>query len=190
MRMKFAALACGALLASTQTTLAAPIHALLDPQTGIVEVRGLTGEIYISLRGPDEKLNRAAAAPIAGSTLDNFVPGEVTYLNLGGFNGSVSMGPVAKVSSGLDALRDYRFAWQSGFTGEIVEWSARDIPPGSVPPIAGGFWIVMIIPEPTTFAMAGLGVAGMLAFARRLRPLSHWDDHAYIAASRLTRQPG
>jgi hypothetical protein len=167
MRMKFAALAGVALLGLTQVAPAAPIQAVLDPSTGIMTVAGLTGEIYISLRGPDENLNRAAAAPIAGATLDNFVEGEVTYLNLGGFQGDVSMGPAAKAGAPLNVLDDYRFAWQQNFSSEIVEWAPTLI--FSQPGQAGFF--ILGIPEPATMAMAGMGLVGMLAVARRKRPL-------------------
>src|SRR5687768_16519487 len=103
MRIKFAALFV-ALIAVAQAAQAAPIQAVLDSTTGITTVGGLTGEIYISLRGADEQLNRPGATPIPGSTLDNCVPGEVTYLSLGGFQGSVSMGPSAKAGAALDVL--------------------------------------------------------------------------------------
>jgi hypothetical protein len=168
MRMKFAALGCVALFSLTQAALAAPIQAVLDPFAGIVTVGGLTGEIYISFRGPDENLIRAAAAPIVGATLDNFVEGEVTYLNLGGFQGNVSIGLVAKAGAGVDVLDDYRFAWQQNFTSEIVEWAPTFFI-GSPQPGQAGFFIVGI-PEPATFAMAGMGLVGMIAVARRRIP--------------------
>jgi hypothetical protein len=172
MRMKFVALAGVALLVGqTQVAPAAPIQAVLDPSTGTMYVGGLTGEIYISLRGPDEILNRPGARPIAGAILDNFVPGEVTYLNLGGFNGNVSMGPAARTDA-YYSLEEYRFAWQLNFTSEIVEMTPSFATPGFVPPVGqAGFWVISA-PEPAAMTMAGMGLVGMVAFARRRsRPL-------------------
>jgi hypothetical protein len=168
MRMMFAALAGVALLGLTQVAPAAPIQAVLDPVTGTMYVGGLTGEIYISLRGPDEILNRPAASPIPNAVLDNFVPGEVTYLNLGGFNGNVSMGPVAKAGAALD-LR-YRFAWQLNFTSSIIEWVPVYTSIGFVPPAGQpGFWIAGE-PEPASLAMASTGLVALIAVARRPHP--------------------
>jgi hypothetical protein len=165
MRMKFAALGCVALFSLTQAALAAPIQAVLNPESGVVTVGGLTGEIYISFRGADENLNRANAFNIPGATKDNFVPGEVTYLNLGGFQGDVNMGPIAKVGVPLDVFDDYRFAWQLNFSSEIVEFTPIL---GSPQPGQAGFWI--FVPEPAAFAMAGMGLVGMIAVARRRIP--------------------
>jgi hypothetical protein len=164
MRIKFAALFV-ALIAVAQAAQAAPISAVLDSATGITTVGGLTGEIYISLRGADANLNRPGATPISGATLDNFVEGEVTYLNLGGFQGSVSMGPSAKAGAALDVLDDYRFAWQLNFSSEIVELVPTVV--AAAPPVGTPGFFVIGVPEPATMAMAGMGLVGMIAVARR-----------------------
>jgi hypothetical protein len=168
--MKFAAIACVAMIALSQAAQAAPIRALVNAgpgETGNVSVAGLTGEIYISIRGADEDLNRPGAADIPGATKDNFVPGEVTYLNLGGFNGNVNMGPVVVPNQTMAEYQNFRFAYQVGFTTPIVEMSPQFVPMGFQPPTDAEGFFITIIPEPATFAMAGMGLVGMIAVARR-----------------------
>jgi hypothetical protein len=155
------------LLASLSSAHAAPIQAVAYIETGRVIVGGLTGEIYISLRGPDELLDRPNAANIPGATKDNFVPGEVTYLNLGGFNGSADMGHIVELRhSGLD-YSNLRFAYQTGFTSPIVELTP--VFPGfnfTPPPGVEGFWITGI-PEPASLGLLGSGLLSLALLRRR-----------------------
>jgi hypothetical protein len=153
-------------LGLSQVVNAAPIQAVVDAKTGSSNVNGLTGEIYISLGGPDTSLNRAAAAPISGSTLDNFTPGEVTYLNLGGFQGSAAMGNIVQTNLSTSQLQALRFHTQATFTSEIVELTPQIV---TSAPAAGtaGFFIVQQVPEPATLGLAGLSLLG-LAFRRRI----------------------
>jgi hypothetical protein len=165
MPAKLTALTSLASLALLSTAQAAPIQAIAYHETGRVIVGGLTGEIYLSLRGPDEVLVRSNANDIPGATRDSFVPGEVTYLNLGGFNGFVDLGRIVKPGLGGADLSNLRFAYQAGFTSPIVELQPRFIPP-VVEPGVEGFWI-LDIPEPASLSLAAFAMVGLTSLRRR-----------------------
>lgn len=165
---KIAAFACVALLGFVSAVQAAPIQGVgKGSTTGNVTVTGLTGEVFVALRGPDELLDRAAAADVSGLTKDATLPGEVAYLGLSGINAPVNMGNVIK--PGLTALQlgEFKLAYQATFVSEIVELPAVVVAPGFQPPAGvAGLWVEGI-PEPATMALAGLGMIGMVTVARR-----------------------
>jgi hypothetical protein len=166
MHTKLALMTLAAFVGLLHSAQAAPIQALAYIDLLDVKVSGLSGEIYISLRGPEELLDRSAALNIPGATKDNFVPGEVTYLNLGGFNGAVNMGKVIKPSLSLVDFDDFRFAYQTSFTSPIVELTPQIGTFGFVPPPGvEGFWFVSV-PEPTSIALAGFSLLGLAARRR------------------------
>ena len=158
-----------ALLPFISTTSAAPIQAVGYYGSGQVTVAGLTGEIYISLRGPEDSIQRVNAANIPGATKDNFVPGEVTYLHLGGFNGAVSMGNIMtpNLAPAVVEYADVRFVYQTTFTSSPVELTPSIMSPRFVPP-AGveGFWIIEV-PEPATLSVLILGLVSLVLSIRR-----------------------
>jgi hypothetical protein len=114
-------------------------------------------------------LERGNALDIAGATKDNFVPGEVTYLNLGGFNDYVYMGKVFDTGAPLDEIDDLRFAYQTSFTSAPVELTPHLLGGGpgfTPPPGVEGFWL-LFVPEPTSFGLAGFGLLSLASVCRR-----------------------
>lgn len=166
MRIKFAALFV-AMIALVQVAQAAPIQGIIDAGTGLTRFRGFTGEIFGALRGPEANLlpgNALAAPPY---TIDATLPGEIAYLGLGGITGEINLGPVVK--TGLDAagLGSFKLAWQLNFTSEIVEYTPTMVASEAAIPQGQAGLFVVAIPEPATLAMAGMGLVGMVAVARR-----------------------
>jgi hypothetical protein len=148
MRMMFVALASVALVGFARSTQAAPIQVL-------------------SLRGPDEVLNRAGAPMVPGVTIDPLFPDEITYLNLGGFQGNLNLGSIVKPNLPPAAYSALRFAWQATFTSGIVEFPAMGTMGGFVPPFGeAGFWYFPV-PEPAACGMAAMSIVGVVAVARR-----------------------
>ena len=106
-------LACAMVFGFIAAAHAAPLQALAPSDNGEVTVSGLTGEIYISVPGPP--LQRSNALDIPGATKEIIFAGEVSYLDLHGFSGSLSMGPVISPHQTAAAYAHLRLTYQPPF---------------------------------------------------------------------------
>jgi hypothetical protein len=174
MRFRLIALACSTWLCLTTTANARPLQVLARGDTGEVTVSGLTGEIYLSLRGPEELLRRSNAAFIPGATLDNFVPGEVSYINLGGFGvfgGNVSMGQILATHQTAQDYMQVHFGYHYSINF-FIKMEPHIVPLGFQPPAdVEGFWITAV-PEPATLGLIYLSLVGVVLSRRRKKDLT------------------
>jgi hypothetical protein len=163
--MRKFALAFVALLALAQVAQAAPIQGVVDAATGATRMQGFTGEIFGAIRGPEANLLPANALPSGSLTLDATLPGEIAYLGLGGINGQVNVGNVVKAGLSVADLSNLKVAYQLSFTSEIVEFTPTFVTSEAAIPQTAGLFVV--VPEPATMALAGMGLIGLIAVRRR-----------------------
>jgi hypothetical protein len=113
-------------------------------------------------------MNRARAFQVPGATLDNFVEGEVAYLNLGGFTGSVDMGPIVKNGLTRAELSQLRFVVAINFSSDPQEVAPRFVTGIPASPSHRSFYI--IVPEPTGFRVASLSLLALTFYHLRCGP--------------------
>jgi hypothetical protein len=160
------ALASVLLALVTSAASAAPIQGVIDAQTGAVSFSGLTGEIFIAVRAPEQFLLPAnfLGAPWGHISPDGF-PGEIGILGLSGIFVDLNFGNVVVPGLATTQLAQIRMAYQAGFTSPIIETpssfvaSAANIPAGQ----AGLF---VIIPEPASLTLIALMMGALLTAVR------------------------
>ena len=164
--MRKIALALVAILAFAQAAQAAPIVGIVDASSGATVISGFTGEIFGALRGAETSLLPANAQANGSYTLDATLPGEIAYLGLSGINGALTLGNVVKAGLPIADLTNLKVAYQLSFTSDIVELPAVFVKSaGSIPQGQEGLFVV--VPEPATMALAGMGLIGLIAVRRR-----------------------
>lgn len=164
--MRKFALAFVALLALAQVAQAAPIVGVVDAATGATKIKGFTGEIFGALRGPEANLLPAGAQANGSYTLDATLPGEIAYLGLGGINGELNVGNVVKTGLSIADLSNLKVAYQLSFTSDIVELTPTFVTSEAAIP-GGQAGLFVVVPEPATMALAGMGLIGLIAVRRR-----------------------
>lgn len=164
--MRKIALAFVAVLALVQVAQAAPIQGIVDPSTGATTISGFTGEIFGALRGAETSLVPASALANGSYTLDATLPGEIAYLGLGGIQGTLNVGNVVKGGLTVADLAALKVAYQVSFTSEVVELPAQFVTSTAQIP-AGVAGLFVLVPEPATMALAGMGLIGLIAVRRR-----------------------
>jgi hypothetical protein len=170
MRIQLAAAA--ALVASAVATAAhaAPLQAVArvaPGESGNVTVTGFSGEIYFGLWTTEEKLRRSNY--LLEQHKDNFVPGQLHYLWLGGVDNFVAnMGDVLWPGHPRTYYEDVRIVYQSWFTSPITELPPTFVAPGfQPPPGVEGFWVTAL-PEPKAL---GIMLSSLITLAcSRRRP--------------------
>jgi len=164
--MRKFAFAFVALLAVAQVAQAAPIQGVIDGGTGATVFNGFTGEVFGALRGAEASLLPANALDATGLTKDATLPGEIAYLGLSGIQGAINVGNVVKTGLSIADLGALKLAYQVSFTSDIVELPATFVTSaGAIP--AGQAGLFVVVPEPATMALAGMGLIGLIAVRRR-----------------------
>lgn len=153
MRNKMIAVAFALAFSAVAQMASAQGTAVYDPATGNIRLMGVSGVGGIQVKGPSLDLDPAPDA--LGGFVDSSIAGEISWLFFTPKAGEVDLGnlfPTQLFQTDIDA---------SYFAGVVIAGSGNEVPVGL--PISGG----LNIPEPATFAMAGLGMIGFLAVRRR-----------------------
>jgi len=153
------------LLPAASLVTAAPIQGVIDAQTGSVSFSGLTGEIFIAIRGPQQLLRPQNQIDPPWFP-EPPIPGEISLLGLGGIFGSVNFGNVVAPGLTTSQLAQIRMACQPNFVSEVIETPPSFVASAAnIPADQGGLFV--IIPEPAAAILATSAIAGLVLLRRR-----------------------
>lgn len=153
MRKIYALVAAVVVAGLAANAVAAPM-AVYDPASGGISLNEVANVGGISLKGPNLRTNPAPDA--LGGFVDTSIAGEISWLFFVPKNGNVPLGNLLPAGLLQSTLASQYFA------GVVIQGSGVADPQAL--PLTGG-----IIPEPGTFAMAGLALVGVVGAARRRR---------------------